>query len=123
MEGIDPLDDDALTRYVLGHYRNLLTETEDSALRSINLNFKRLNAESHFAQRKLGDFVERMKSPLVEEMLASGPENCQRNIRDRLLRDHSDQIVLLTCPKCKRLARTPHARMCVHCGHAWHETS
>jgi hypothetical protein len=120
MEGINPFDEDALTRYVLEHYRNLLTETEDCALRAIYLDLKRMSAESHSVHRKPGDVLERMTSPAVVEMLALGPEKCRRTIRDRVLRDHSQEILLLTCPKCKRLARTPHAKMCVHCGHAWH---
>jgi hypothetical protein len=119
MVEIDPRDDDALTRYVLSWYSHFLTETENTALAALNINSKSLKLESALVKQKLGDLPERIKSPEVTKLLGKGSEECRRAIRDRLLRDHRSEIILVTCPECKRLARTPKAQMCFHCGFSW----
>jgi hypothetical protein len=120
MAKIDPRDDDALTRYILSSYPHLLTDIEKNVLIALNIDLKTLNLESSLVKHKLGDTLERIKTSEVSEIVANGPDYCHRTIRDRLLRDHRDEILLVTCPQCGRLARTPKARMCVHCGHTWH---
>lgn len=120
MIGIDPRDEEPLTRYVLEWYRHLLTDMELDALRALSINLKAVNVESVMVKCKLGDVLHRIQSPDVTAMLANGPDSCRRTIRDRLMREHQHEIVLVKCPQSNRLARTPNARMCVHCGHAWH---
>jgi len=39
----------------------------------------------------------------------------------RILHEHADQIVFNLCPECGRIARTPKARQCRHCGFDWHD--
>ena len=41
--------------------------------------------------------------------------------RERVLREHSTEIILNHCPKCGTLCLTPVAKACLDCGHTWHE--
>ncbi|WP_216854505.1 hypothetical protein [Pedobacter panaciterrae] len=49
-----------------------------------------------------------------------GEEGFKIKVAERILLKYKDQVVLNYCPKCNRLARTPAARQCRHCGHDWH---
>jgi hypothetical protein len=40
----------------------------------------------------------------------------------RILDEHSDEIVFNLCPRCGALARTPRARQCRLCGYDWHDS-
>ncbi len=44
-------------------------------------------------------------------------------VRDRLLREHRDEIQLNRCPECDTLCRTPTACLCPNrdCHHTWFE--
>ena len=122
MREIHPADDEALTNYVLDHYRRFLTETESTTLGALSIQWKFVNVDSPLMKLKLGELMEKMKSPEVQQWMDRGSDFCRREFRDRLLRDHPNDIILITCPKCQRLARTPRAQMCVHCGYSWHQT-
>lgn len=37
------------------------------------------------------------------------------------MKEAPEKVFLNNCPKCNKLARTPYARQCRHCGHSWHE--
>lgn len=52
-------------------------------------------------------------------LAALGKEQLNRIIAERLLKDHGSEI-LNTCPRCEKLARTPLAKQCRHCGFDWH---
>ena len=38
----------------------------------------------------------------------------------RLLADHREEIVVNRCPRCRRIVRTPKAKLCLWCGYSWH---
>ena len=118
--GIDPRDDEALTEYVLSFYYCFCTQTEMEILRALNLNTKKLNSSSPVVKAKLGDILEAIELPEIREAIAMGRSQSRLSIRDRLLRDHRNEMDLVLCPECHRLARTPLARMCIHCGFDWH---
>ena len=44
----------------------------------------------------------------------------KENIAQYLMEHHSSEIYINNCPKCGKLARTPRAKQCRHCGHDWH---
>lgn len=43
----------------------------------------------------------------------------QKKMAHHILAHFKDQILFNHCGKCGKLARTPRARQCFHCGHAW----
>ena len=111
--------DDELTKYVLDHYGHLCTDTEQLALRVLNLQLKAEHAQSPVIKSKLAEFCETEHNPQVQEIVLSGRNAARREIRDRLLNDHREAIFLNYCPRCSALCRTPLAQMCVGCGHSW----
>jgi hypothetical protein len=38
----------------------------------------------------------------------------------RILKEHSEDVLLNCCPRCGGIARTPTARQCRYCAHDWH---
>jgi hypothetical protein len=51
---------------------------------------------------------------------ANNYEYFKKTIAEKVLREHGDQVFINKCPRCGRLARTPLAKQCRHCGHDWH---
>lgn len=113
--------DDELTRYVLAHYGRYCTESEDLALRVLNMRLKAEHAQNPDIQRKLAEHRGLELTPEVQHLVAAGRVPTRLAIRKRLLRDHAADIFLNYCPKCSALCRTPLARMCVACGHSWRD--
>ncbi|TWU01060.1 hypothetical protein Pla52n_44310 [Stieleria varia] len=113
--------DDELTRYVLDHYGRYCTEPEDLALRVLNMRLKAEHAQNPVIQRKLSDFRGLELTSEAQDLVAAGRIPTRLAIRERLLRDHADDIFLNYCAECSALCRTPTARMCVSCGHSWHD--
>ena len=106
-------------KYIMDYYANLLNEHEKKA-------------RTHFiATAKLGPdpnptrlkwYQERgllVEDPLVLNLLNDGYSAFAHRAAQRILNEHPDQVFLNLCPKCQRLARTPQARQCRHCGHNW----
>jgi hypothetical protein len=59
-------------------------------------------------------------SPEVVAALREGAEAFRLGVRERLVRECSDQMFINRCPACSRVLRTPRARQCLWCSHSWH---
>ena len=57
----------------------------------------------------------------VLNLLNEGYELFRSNTAERILKENSDKIYFNNCPKCSKLARTPQAKQCRHCGYSWHK--
>lgn len=118
-------EEDQLTDYVLDYFSHLATQFEKDLMLSLNLDHKAVFSDSPMMRHKLGEkrdeIIARISNPEVLALLPLGPHEIHRRIRERILRDHSDEIYLNRCPTCHRLLRTPVAKMCIHCGNAWHD--
>lgn len=112
--------DDALTRYVLDNYRDLCAGPDADILLGLDLNLKALLSPNHPPSKKLTSLRTLVAKPHVQAAISAGRTASRRAVRERLLAEHRDDIVLNHCPECAALCRTPVARMCVACGHAWH---
>lgn len=112
--------DDTLNRYVIDYYRHLMTDGETEIITALGLNLKALQTQNPAASKKLAYARGLVDKPHVKAALDAGYHESRTQIRDRLLKDHVDEVVLNRCPKCDALCRTPDARMCVACGHCWH---
>lgn len=110
---------DELTKYVFDNYLGLLTFEEKAAYKSVMAERKIEDAESPETKRILRRFWV-SGGPRVVSLLAGGPEAFFREARDRVLREHPDEVFLNYCPRCGGLARTPRARQCRRCFLSWH---
>ena len=111
---------DELKKYLLEHCRAWMSATEVVALRRIELTehgeeVAKKSALSEFKMEKIYQFGDEK----VNELVKLGREKMEMAIAKRLLKEHGGELIN-NCPKCGRLARTPYAKQCRHCGHDWH---
>jgi len=59
--------------------------------------------------------------PAMQEFLKNGYDEFELKAAIRIVSERPGEVFFNDCPKCNRLARTPYARQCRHCGHTWHE--
>ena len=112
-------DDRELTAYIWRNYRTLLTPLESLADKALMAEFK----AEHSSPRMAKTIRERWGSkddPDVVAALADGPEIFRDRVRDRVLCECSDEVILNRCSQCSRLVATPLAQQCLWCGHDWH---
>jgi hypothetical protein len=114
-------------RYVMDHYPHLLTDVERRAHRHLITTYKanggrddaaaqaEVWAEGGPRRRWLSD------DPEVLALAASGLAAFEARAAGRVLRERATEVSLNYCRRCAGLTRTPRARLCLHCGHAWHE--
>jgi hypothetical protein len=113
-------EEESLTRYVWEYYTPLMTDLER---RVGGVIFARAKAESYGNREMWDEILKRWASvgdPEVEAALKDGPKTFRRRVKDRLLRDHPDELPINRCPRCSRIVRTPKARLCLWCGYDWH---
>jgi hypothetical protein len=116
-----------LTWYVISHYGGCMTKQEWLADRTFTT---RLKAQFRNARESLESVQRRIvkeggeplwtTDPEALALMTHGLEPFRLAVRERILRDHPDKVVLNYCPKCGGLARTPKARQCQWCFHDWH---
>jgi len=116
-EAILGLDD--VTRYVFHNYMYLLTTDEKLAWKTCLSTAKGEASGSEDCARFLSDkFGSHRKEILA--LLSNGPENFFITARNRLLKEHTDEIILNYSPRCGALTRTPKAKICPKCSFNWH---
>lgn len=55
----------------------------------------------------------------VRDLLKDGYEPFELKIAKKIINQFPEKVFLNNCPKCNKLARTPDAKQCRHCGHQW----
>ena len=108
---------DQLSWYIVEHYRELMTPDELAALRGFNVQIKLTDASSEAHKGML-----KIWAPETEKskrLMESGVISFYDAVRDRVLSEHADQVVINRCPFCEALARTPRARQCPGCYKRW----
>jgi len=113
--------------YVVHYHSHLMTDTEVKAQRHLFATMKATMGRSdEVAQREAqkDKIHSRMLSdePSVLNLTRDGYERFQLTAAARILRDSADKVLFNCCPRCGKLARTPTAKQCRHCGHDWHRT-
>jgi hypothetical protein len=116
-----------LTWYVINYFGGFMTKAEWLAHRTFMMEFKAQHGYStellEEADRGLTDAGYeplRTSDPEALSLMSDGVEVFLRRVRDRILREHQDRVVLNYCPKCGGLAKTPRAQQCQWCFYVWH---
>jgi hypothetical protein len=107
-----------LAAYIINYYNDFMTAEEHAAHQSIVAECKIENANSPSMKEMLRTRVS--TNPKVRALLADGAEAFFAGVRDRVLRDHPNEVILNHCPRCGALAKTPTAKQCRKCFFSWH---
>jgi hypothetical protein len=111
---------DDLAIYIINYYSHLMTLEERVARQSMIGEFKIQRATSSTMKEELRkQWIS--EDPKVLELLSSGPDAFMTRVRDRVMRDHADEVFLNYCPRCGALAKTPTAKQCPKCFFSWHD--
>jgi len=117
--------DKETANYIVTYFSHLLTEKEKLAVRHSSSIIK---IESGDKTTNLVSLTKIYKErgwltddQTVLDLLKDGCDNFELKTAQRILKDYGDKVFLNNCPKCGKLARTPRAKFCRHCGHDWHE--
>lgn len=115
--------DKETAKYIVNYFSNLLTSTESMAIRHTNSTYKLEHSTSDNSNlTKIYQEKGWLTSDQsVLDLLKDGYDQFELNVANRILNQNTDKVFLNNCPKCNKLARTPYARQCRHCGHDWHD--
>lgn len=113
--------DSELQEYILRYGHSLMTSTELQALKRILLTehgeqSTRMLVLTNPFWEKIYGFDEQVTNELLPR---HNPESLRRSIAERIW-PLEDGNIYNWCPRCDKLARTPEAKQCRHCGHDWH---
>jgi hypothetical protein len=108
-----------LTEYVWSQCHDEMTDLERAGLKVMHARSQAAATDSERMRRMILEKWGSNNDPAVTAALAGGEEAFRIAVRDRVLRDHPE--VVKRWPKCYRVLRTPRARQCRWCFHAWHD--
>jgi hypothetical protein len=119
---IEAFELDDVTRYIFHNYFDLLTVMETLA-------WKTYIVETKAGHSRSGDYRAILRrqfgtsDPTATALLDKGPEHFFTSVRDRVLREHANTVVLNKCPRCGALCRSPEAKLCPQCNYCWRAPS
>lgn len=105
--------------YLLDHGAKYMLPEEKKALARIDFLKHGVQPYIHEMYKEKMEKAHRTPDAKADALVALGEEVLNQQIAERLFTHHKDQI-LNTCPRCEKLARTPLAKQCRHCGFDWH---
>ncbi|MDB2539184.1 hypothetical protein N9X23_02325 [Flavobacteriales bacterium] len=107
-------------KYISNYYHRFFNDKENIAHRHLNSLFK-LDGESQDSPRykiyKRKGWITPDREAL--ELIKNGDTEFFINTAKRIIKESGEKIFLNNCPDCGKLARTPKARQCRHCGNKW----
>lgn len=119
------LDKDTI-RYVFTHCNKLLTLDEQGAYSKFYTE-KEINERDIQGNKQIwANYyirVGKLKPTYPEStlsLLKDGIEEFEKKTALRILNEYPNHPLLNFCPECGKLARTPLAKQCRFCRHAWH---
>jgi hypothetical protein len=109
-----------LTEYIWRNFRHFLTDFEALVEKALMAEQKAQASGDRMA-KVLRESWGGRNDPRVVEALKFGPEVFRKQVRDRILEDSEDEVIVNRCPKCQRIVATPKAQQCLCCGYDWHK--
>jgi len=114
--------DNETAKYIINYFSNLLTVAERIAIKHTHSKYILENSTSDNSTltRVYQEKGWLTSDQTVLDLLKDGYDNFELNVAKRIISQSIDKIFFNNCKKCKKLARTPYARQCRHCGYSWH---
>lgn len=115
--------DNETANYIYRFHQSLYTDKERRALIHYNVSLSYANADEQFGQRfeLMKDKGLLSNDPEVLALLKDGHDAFLINTANRILAENNPDEILVKCPKCNGLLRTPYAQQCRHCFYSWHK--
>lgn len=110
--------DQETAAYIRNYFSNLMTTDEMLALKYQMYTYK---TEDDAKMRKI--LIDKgwiSTDPKIKELLKEGYQEFEINVAKRIMKETPEKVFLNYCSKCNKLARTPFAKQCRHCGNDWH---
>lgn len=109
-------------KYIVENFSGLLTGREQLAIHHTmsSLKLQHSNANNFNATMIYREKGWINKDQDVLDLIKDGYDAFEIRVASRISMEYGDKVFLNNCPKCNRLARTPQARQCRHCGYNWH---
>jgi len=123
IESVTYDEEEELDSYIWRNYN--ISKIAHRAIQSQSVSAKQLRCDEadrapthghHQAMKFVGG-----DQPVLESRENLGPLDHYRLIRKRFMEQFGDQVAIARCTRCKKIIRTPEARQCLWCGHAWRE--
>jgi len=112
--------DKETTNYIIQYFPELLTTQERIAIRHAIYTEKFENSawpdDIWFREKGLIT-----SDQTILDLLKDGYDIFEQRVISRILSEAKDRIFFNNCPKCGKLARTPAAKQCRHCGDNWRD--
>jgi len=115
-------EDRVLTRYIWDNFRYLMTDEEQLAGAVADERTRHASSSSNRDVPKPRALAASSVDPGIESALAGGIEAFRHRVRERILRERTDAVVVARCPECDRIVQHPNVAVCFWCGHDWHST-
>ena len=116
-------------QYVLRYYGHFMTMQERLAQRHLfgteKATHGRTDAAAQIEIRNSSHQLSGLLSndPEIAQLASDGIDAFMIRTAQRILDEHSNEIVFNNCPRCGALAKTPKARQCRFCRHDWHSAN
>lgn len=109
--------------YLITYYAHLLPTQKQLALKHVLYSEKVAAIDDAAARAKMQMALLHYGWLSDEEevvaLLQDGVTACRWRLAHRIYAEHGGDTLLTKCPVCSRLARTPTAKQCRHCGASW----
>lgn len=116
--------DSEKANYIFTYFSHLLNENEKFAFKHYTSLIK-LGEITSENENRLRIYKEKgwiSSDENILDLLKDGYEAFEINVAKRILKDDYEKVFFNNCPKCEKLARTPKAKQCRHCGFSWHNS-
>ncbi|MEI6411553.1 MAG: hypothetical protein WCR52_19345 [Bacteroidota bacterium] len=117
--------DQETAAYILKYFHEILTVPEQLAVKKTISRFKNNAMSKHDisfpATQTFRDKGWITAEQTIIDLLQEGYDSFEIRVATRILNEHPERVFLNNCPACGRLARTPDANQCRHCGHQWRD--
>jgi len=111
-----------MASYIINFFSNLLNTNEKLALKHARSTYKL--EDSKESDPKLVEIYRKFgwlsSEESVLELLKNGYVEFEMLVAKRILETYPEKVFLNNCEQCGKLARTPFAKQCRHCGYDWH---
>ena len=114
--------DNDTAKYIITYFSDLLTSSEKMAIKHTISKFKleHTTSDNTHLTRIYQEKGWLTSDQTVLDLLKDGYDNFELSVAKRILQVNSNKVLFNNCPKCNKLARTPYAKQCRHCGFNWH---